>query len=94
MSKPEQFANIKLYVPRLVWSHNNRTELQTLPNITFWPKTELQTCRTSQKREQLANIELFIPRLVCTIYLVSSFLHEVKHRINVEIEQAEKLVYA
>ena len=63
---PKQFANIKLYVSRLVWSHNNRTELRTLPNITFWPKTELRTCRTSQKTEQFANIELFIPRLPFT----------------------------
>ena len=47
--KTEQFANIKLYVPRLVFSHNNRTEPQTLPNITFWSNTELWTCRTSQK---------------------------------------------
>ena len=39
------------------------TELQTLPNITFWPKTKLRTCRTSQKTEQFTNIELFIPRL-------------------------------
>ena len=37
--KLKSSRNIKLYVPRLVWSHNNRTELQTLPNITFWPKT-------------------------------------------------------
>ena len=54
--------NIKLFVPRLVWSHN-RTELQTLLNITFWPKTELRTCRISQKTKQFVNIELFIPRL-------------------------------
>ena len=45
----EQFANIKLYVPRLIWSHNNRTELRTLPNITFWQNTKLQTCQKSQK---------------------------------------------
>ena len=37
-------------VPRLVWSHNNRTELRTLLNITFWLKTELRTCWTSQKK--------------------------------------------
>ena len=43
---------------------NNRTELQTLPNITFWPKTELRTCQTSQKTKQFANIELFVPRLM------------------------------
>ena len=60
--KTEQFANIKLYVPKLVWSHKNQTKLQTLPNITFWPKTELRTCWTSQKTEQFANIELFVPR--------------------------------
>ena len=62
--KTEQFSSIKLFVPRLVWSHNNRTELRTLLNITFWPKTELRTCRTSQKTEQFANIKLFVPRLV------------------------------
>ena len=61
--KTKQFANIKLYVPRLVWWHNNRTELRTLPNITFWPKTELRTCRTSQKTEQFLNIKQFIPSL-------------------------------
>ena len=64
--KTKQFANIKLCVPRLVWSHNNQTELGTDPNITFWPKTELRTCRTSQKTKQFANIELFVPRLVCS----------------------------
>ena len=61
--KTEQFVNIKLYVPRPVWSHNNRTELRTLTNITFLPKTELRTCQTSQKTKQFANIELFVPRL-------------------------------
>ena len=66
--------NIKQFVPRLVWSHNNRTELKTLPNITFWSKTELQTCRTSQKTEQFANIELFVPRLVELKVLVGEFL--------------------
>ena len=49
ITKTEQFTDIKLYVLRLVWSHNNRTELRILPNITFWPKTELRTCRTTQK---------------------------------------------
>ena len=57
--------NIKLYVPRLVWSHDNRTEIRTLLNITFWPKTELQTCQTSQKSEQFTNIEKLVPRLAC-----------------------------
>ena len=59
--------NTKLYVPRLVWSHNNRPELRTRPNITFWSKTELRTCRTSQKTEQFANIELFVPRLMYNV---------------------------
>ena len=56
--------NMKLFVPRLVWSHNNSTELWTLLNITFWPKTKLRTCQTSQKTEQFTNIKLFVPRLV------------------------------
>ena len=51
-------------MPRLVWSHNNRTELGTLLNITFWPKTELQTCQTSQKTKQFTNIKLYVPRIV------------------------------
>ena len=34
-----------------------------LSDITFWPKIELRTCRTSQKSEQFVNIELFVPRL-------------------------------
>ena len=58
-----QFMNIKLFVPRLVWSHN-MTELQTLLNITFWPKTKPRICQTSQKTEQFSNIELFVPRLL------------------------------
>ena len=58
--------NIKLYVPRIVWSHNNRPELGTHLNITFWPKTELRTCWTSHKTEQFTNIKLFVPRLTTT----------------------------
>ena len=44
------------------------TELQTLPNITFWSKSELRTCRSSQKTEQFVNIKLFIPRLSYLTY--------------------------
>ena len=33
----------------------------------FWPKTELQTSRTSRKVKQLANIELFVPPLKLTM---------------------------
>ena len=46
--KTEQFANIKLFVPRLVWSHNNRTGLRTLPNITKnWTVREHQTVHSN-----------------------------------------------
>ena len=71
--KIEQLMNIKLYVPRLVWSHNKRTEIRILLNITFWPKTEHQTCQTSQKIEQFVSIELFIPRLnsAILVYLMA-----------------------
>ena len=36
--KTEQFTNIKLYVPRLVWSHNNQTELWHFQTSHFGPK--------------------------------------------------------
>ena len=29
------------------------TKLQTLPNITFWPKIELLTCQTSHKNQKV-----------------------------------------
>ena len=45
-------------------SPNIRTELRTPPNITFLPKTELRTSRTSQKTEQFANTGQFVPPLV------------------------------
>ena len=56
------FKNNK-YESKLVleWTPKYRTS-NTLniecPNIAFWPKIELRTCRTSQKPEQFANIKL------------------------------------
>ena len=39
-------------------------QTSNFPNITFWPKIKLRTCRTSQKTDEFENIELFIPRLL------------------------------
>ena len=60
--------NGSLYYPKCSESSPNiRTELRTPPNITFLPKTELRTSRTSQKTEQFANTGQFVPPLVYTL---------------------------
>ena len=51
-------------IPNFEHSEHWMSKHRTFMNITFWPKTELWTCRTSQKTKQFMNIELFIPRLI------------------------------
>ena len=73
---------------RLVWSHN-RTELRTLLNIAFWPKTEQWSCRTSQKTEQFTNIELFFPRLATTkLSFFQSFFEFPAHCVEKMVDLA------